>query len=227
MIFMDCDEIVLEELPIFHGLSRKEAETFIEEMGGRVQRYSKKTRIACLHKKNPNLGVIAEGSVQTILTDRTPREILAYELRAGAIFGNVLAVMGTEVCSDMAVAIRPKTSILWLPYRTVVMETGKSPKLVRIQNVVRRNIFTILSRMMFVMIQKIEVLSQHTLRERLQLYLSHQAKAQGTERVWVPSRVELAKALECNRSSMTREIGHMEDEGLLVCGDGWMEMKKG
>ena len=80
--------------------------------------------------------------------------------------------------------------------------------------------------MMFVMIQKIEVLSQHTLRGRLRLYLIQQAKAQGTERVRIPSRVELAKALECNRSSMTREIGHMEDEGVLVCGDGWMELKE-
>ena len=53
-----------------------------------------------------------------------------------------------------------------------------------------------------------------------------QEKAQGAHRVQVPGRVQLAKVLECNRSALTREIGRMEDEGILVCGDGWMELKE-
>ena len=75
------------------------------------------------------------------------------------------------------------------------------------------------------LLQQIEVLSQHTLRERLRLYLMHQGKAQRTRKVQVPGRVRLAKVLGCNRSALTREIGRMEDEGVLACGGDWMELK--
>ena len=76
------------------------------------------------------------------------------------------------------------------------------------------------------MMQKIELLSQKTLRERLILYLLQRGRRQQKERVQVPGRVQLAKQLECNRSALTREIGAMRREGLLICGTGWMQLDK-
>lgn len=222
------EKIVLEKLSIFRGLEPGDPEAFVKDMGGSIQRFLKKERIVYRHDDNPNLGVVVEGAVHIVLTDFAESEVLAYELQADALFGNVWAVAGTETYCGMSVDVRPKTVLLWLPYRSFLAagtEKKQSARAERVYGIVRRNLLTILSRMMFVMIQKIEVLSQYTLRGRLRLYLFHQAKAQGTDRVKVPSRVELAKMLVCNRSALTREIGCMEDEGVLVCGDGWMQMK--
>ena len=225
----DADgKVELEKLSIFRGLAPGEPEAFIKDMGGRIQRFLKNERIVYQHDDNPNLGVVVEGAVHIILTDFAEREVLAYELQTDALFGNVWAVAGTETYCGMSVDIRPKTALLWLPYRSFLAagtEKPQSERMERIYGIVRRNLLTILSRMMFVMIQKIEMLSQNTLRARLRLYLLHHAKAQGTDRVRIPSRVELAKLLVCNRSALTREIGCMEDEGALVCGDGWMQLK--
>ena len=52
-----------------------------------------------------------------LLTDPTGNEVLAYELEEGALFGNVWAVVGTDVCSSMMLEMRTRVSILWLPYR--------------------------------------------------------------------------------------------------------------
>ena len=76
------------------------------------------------------------------------------------------------------------------------------------------------------MMQKIELLSQKTLRERLILYLLQRGKRQGEAHVRVPGRVQLAKELECNRSALTREVNQMKAEGLLECGAGWMRLLK-
>lgn len=76
------------------------------------------------------------------------------------------------------------------------------------------------------MMQKIELLSQKTLRERLILYLLQREQRQKRERVHVPGRVQLAKELECNRSALTREIGAMRSDGMLVCGADWMQLDK-
>ena len=222
-VVLDEQEIDFQGLPIFSGIDEEEASLFVRQVGGYVQTFSKGARIPYTHGELPRIGIVLSGLVQVLLADPFGNEVLAYELKEGALFGNVWAVVGTDVCSSMMLEMRTRVSILWLPYREmekVYVETGG------VQGTVARNLFTILSRMMFAMVQKIEVLSQHTVRGRLRLHLIQQEKAQGTRKVKVPGRVQLAKVLECNRSALTREIGRMGDGGLIVCGDGWMELKE-
>ena len=176
-----------------------------------------------IHGDSPRIGILLHGAVHVLLTDPFGNEVLGYELEDGALFGNMRAVVGADGCNNIMLEMRAKTAILWLPYRELEKAYGETGG---VQGLVARNLFSILSRMMFEMIQKIEVLSQHTVRGRLRLYLLQQEKAQESHRVQVPGRVQLAKVLECNRSALTREIGRMEDEGLIVCGDGWMELKE-
>lgn len=89
-----------------------------------------------------------------------------------------------------------------------------------------RNLLVAFSRKNVLMMQKLEVLSQKTLRERLILYLLQRARHQRTMQVRVPGRVQLAKELECNRSALTREIGLMKEQGILACGPDWMQLNE-
>jgi len=209
-------------LPIFSGVKPKEIASFIEDAGGWVQQFSKGTRLPYEHGGDSRIGVFLHGMAYVLLTDPFGDEVLGYELHGGELFGNVWSVLGKDVCSNMSLEMRTQAAVLWLPYPSLLKAIGQPGAA---HGVVARNLFKVLSRMMFIMMQKIEVLSQHTLRERLRLYLIQQRKAQGNDRVRVPGRVQLAKILECNRSALTREVGHMEDEGLLVCGGNWMELK--
>lgn len=222
------EKVALDKLAIFQGLTLDEAEAFVETMGGRVQRFLKKTSLVYRHDEKHYVGVVVKGAVQIVLTDIGDHEVLAYELHKDALFGNVWALVPETYCG-LTVVVRPKSTLLWLPYGRFLTESPPPPKDERkehVYGIVRQNIFMILTRLMFVMIQKIEVLSQHTLRSRLCLYLMQQARMQKTEQVRLPGRVELAKMLGCNRSALTREIGRMEDEGVLVCGQDWMRLKK-
>ena len=219
---LEEQECEFQELPIFSGVEADVIETFIRKVGGYVQQFQKGARIPYTHGSDPCIGIVLGGLIHVLLTDSSGCEVLGYELKDGALFGNVWAVVGTDVCSNMMLEMRKKTSVLWMPYRNLERAFGKPG---RVQGIVARNMFAILSRMMFALLQQIEVLSQHTLRERLRLYLMHQGKAQKTRKVQVPGRVRLAKILGCNRSALTREIGRMEDEGVLACGGDWMELK--
>lgn len=98
------------------------------------------------------------------------------------------------------------------------------PRLGRIHGIVMRNLLVAFCRKNVLMMQKLEVLSQKTLRERLILYLLQQMSRQQADCVKVPGRVQLAKELECNRSALTREIGLMKEKGLLECGPDWMKL---
>jgi CRP-like cAMP-binding protein len=76
------------------------------------------------------------------------------------------------------------------------------------------------------MMEKIELLSQKTLRERLILYLLKREGRYQSVQVKVPGRVQLAKEIECNRSALTREIAAMKTEGMLTVGEDWLQLNK-
>ena len=63
---------------------------------------------------------------------------------------------------------------------------------------------------------KIELLSRKTTREKLLMYFSKQIEQTGSHQFTIPfSRNEMADFLCVDRSSMSRELGKMRDEGLL------------
>ena len=112
---------------------------------------------------------------------------------------------------------------MWIPYRSLLIA---GPALGRIHGIVMKNFLETFSRKNVLMMQKVELLSQKNLREKIILYLLQRERRQETEFVRVPRRVQFAKELECNRSALTREIAQMQADGLVECGDGWMRLNK-
>ena len=64
--------------------------------------------------------------------------------------------------------------------------------------------------------EKIEISSKSSLREKILAYLSIQAQKQGSKYIKIPlNRTEMASYLHANRSAMTRELADMQAEGLI------------
>ena len=163
---MEGQEIDFQGLPIFSGVKPEEINSFIEDAGGWVQQFSKGTRLPYTHGGDSRVGVMLHGMGYVLLTDPFGDEVLGYELRDGELFGNVWSVLGKDVCNNMSLEMRTKAEVLWLPYPSLLRAIGEPGDA---HGAVAQNLFKVLSRMMFVMMQKIEVLSQHTLRGRLRL----------------------------------------------------------
>ena len=67
-------------------------------------------------------------------------------------------------------------------------------------------------------LNKIEITSQRSTREKLMTYLMQQAKSVGSDSFTVPfDRQELADYLEVERSGLSAEIGKLKKEGILDC----------
>ena len=66
------------------------------------------------------------------------------------------------------------------------------------------------------LVEKIEVCTKNSLREKILAYLTLLANRQGQKYISVPlSRTEMAAYLQSNRSAMTRELSAMRAEGLI------------
>ena len=64
--------------------------------------------------------------------------------------------------------------------------------------------------------QRVEVLSQRSIREKLICYFLQLAGSRHSQEFTLPfTMVDLADYLSIDRSAMTRELKHMKEEGLI------------
>jgi len=212
----------LQSVPLFKELLPDEIEKFVKFTGTTVKRYPRGERVLEAFTPNANIGVIVRGEAQLLALDRLGNETVGHSLESGSMFGTVSAILGEDLVAT-SVQLTTDAVIMWLPYRSLLIA---GPKLGRMHGIVMKNLLEAFSRKNVLMMQKVELLSQKTLRERMILYLLQRERRQGSERVRVPGRVQLAKELECNRSALTREISLMQAEGLVECGEKWMRLNK-
>ena len=78
------------------------------------------------------------------------------------------------------------------------------------------NLFEILSKENIELIQKIENISQKTIRDKLLTYLSNEAKRNKSNIFEIPfNRQDLADYLNIDRSAMSFELSKMQKDGLI------------
>ena len=219
---MQLVHLDLQELPLFRDISAAEVDRFIENTGAVINRYEKGIRFLKAYEANSNIGVIVEGEAQVLSEDRFGNEAISHNLERGAMLGSTSAIL-PKVPYTTNIEALTDVLVLWVPYRALLTA---GPKLGRTHGIVMKNLLEAFCRKNLLMMEKIELLSQKTLRERLILYLLQRERRQNREKVHVPGRVQLAKELECNRSALTREISAMRNEGMLACGAAWMQLEK-
>lgn len=77
------------------------------------------------------------------------------------------------------------------------------------------------------LMQKIEIVSKKSLRDRIQTYLLFLMRQQRSATVTCPlNRTELAEFLCVNRSAMTRELYRMQEEGLIELKKQTVQLKE-
>ena len=218
---MQVYHLDLQELPLFKDVSAAEVDRFIAATGAVIKRAGKGTRILEAYEENHDIGVIVEGEAQVLAEDRFGNETVGHNLERGAMLGSTSAIM-PQIPNDTSILALTDVLVLWIPYKALLTA---GPKLGRTHGLMMKNILEAFCRKNVLMVQKIKILAQKTLRERLILYLLYRQQRQGGKvRILVPGRVQLAKELECNRSALTREITAMEWEGVLRLGEDWMEL---
>ena len=205
----------LVTLPFFRDLSQEEIHRFLQATGTIFKRYAKGERILRADQENHSIGVLLVGRAQVLTEDRFGGEAASHTLDRGALLGSSAAILGTPGLAS--VEALTDVRVLWVPWRALITA---GTRLGRTHGIVMKNLLESFCRKNYLMTQKIEVLSQKTLRERVILYIL-QREQPDAPRVAVPGRTQLARELSCNRSALTREIATMEREGLLsVTGDG-------
>lgn len=209
---MRCDRKQLLSHPIFEGIREEELPVMLSCLGSFEKKYQKHEIILLESNEIRSVGLILSGAVHMVKEDSRGGGTLLLAMREGGLFGESFSCGSHPDARVSFVAAAPCT-VLFLPYDKIIhsckMRCAFHHRM--IENMVR-----LIGDKNVQLMQKIDIISKKTLREKILAYLENQALEQNAKSFTIPiGRVELSEYLCADRSALTRELSHMARDGLI------------
>lgn len=203
---------ILQNIPLFKGISRTVLSQVLDCMKSKMQAFEKGQIILLAGSKIDNIGIVLSGAVQITKADLEGAQTLLAELKSGELFGEVFVCAHIKH-SPVTVTAAENTEILFIDYGKAVTACSSACSF---HTAIIENMLSLLAEKNLYLNQKLEILSKRTTRARLLLFLNQFGK--GARQVEIPfNREELAQYLCAERSALSAEISKMQREGIIKC----------
>ena len=205
---------VLINCPLFEAIPQDKINETITFLHGKTKFYRKGEFIVNHGDPFHYAGIILSGKIEISYTDNQFHKLSMIHFIAPDVFGEALALKKISY-SPIQVEAVSDSIILFidLHYLLVSEECCCSAcafnhrLLLNLTNrIVTQNLFSNL---------KLRILSQKTLRDKILIYLQSIQPDAVNVRTIPFSQTTLAEFLSVNRSALSRELGRMQDEGIL------------
>ena len=202
----------IKNSPVFFGLSEDELKNMLECFNARIKSYDDGEIIIRQGEIIKNIYLVLDGAVNIEKDTYWGRRIIITQLGINENIALAFVASKNIESSIDAVSVG-KTKLLILSYeKCTTMCQNVCTKHKRLIN----NLFEILSKENIELLQKIENISQKTIREKLLKYFSKEAKKNKSNIFEIPyNRQDLADYLNIDRSAMSFELSKMQKDGLI------------
>lgn len=210
---MQIDVKKLKNIPLFFDIKEEDFEALFLCVGAWVGRYAREEFISLDGDVTKSIGVVLSGRAEIIKEDVFGNRTVMSSLGEGDVFGEAF-VCGGHFAQTVSVQATRACEILFMPFENVMdMNSNRCA----FRTTLVKNMVIMLSNKNLKLLEKLEVTTKHSLREKVLTYLSHLAQEQGSTTVLSPlGRSALADFFGADRSALTRELGRMADEGLIT-----------
>lgn len=202
----------IKNSPIFFGLSEEELKAMLECFNARIKEYSDGEMIIRQGDMITNIYLVLEGNVNIEKDSYWGRRIIVTQLGVNDNIALAFVASKNVEASIDAISVG-KTKLLILSYAKC---TTMCQNVCTKHRLLIGNLFEILSKENIELIQKIENISQKTIREKLLTYFSNEARKNKSNIFEIPfNRQDLADYLNIDRSAMSFELSKMQKDNLI------------
>ena len=211
----------IKNSPVFFGMNDEELKGLLECFNARVRKYEKEEMIIRQGDIISNIYLILDGGVNIEKDSYWGRRIIISRLVKNQNLA--LSFVGSKNIESSVDAITVKdTLVLILSYEKC---TSICQNACTRHKVLINNLFQILSKENIELIQKIENVSQKTIRDKLLTYLSNEAQRKHSNSFDIQfTRQALADYLNVDRSAMSFELSKLQKEGLIIYNKNHFEL---
>lgn len=193
-------------------MSDNEIKHSLECSKSEIISYKKDEMIFFMDDKPENLFVLIEGAVSVCYDSlEGKRNIITTINQEGDLFGEVFLFLNKKTYENYTVAVTD-TKVLKMPKEYLYVTCGENCSF---HTMLTSNMLSILAGKAYYLNQKLNILSGHTLRQKLCKLLIRNSSKDG-DVVLQMNREELADFLNVARPSLSRELMKMQDEGIIT-----------
>ena len=195
---------------LFDGIKDEQIPDAIKLLNGRIKKIRKDSFIVKLGGKMTSAGLLLKGKVESSFQNENFDQITMHTFSDGYLFGEALVINGAKN-SPVQVRAVEDSIVLFIDLEMIYTVADSSP----IRTLLAENLIKSLAKKNLILNQKVRILSQKSLRDRVYIYLASLPKDKGGY-VKIPfTQTALAEHLGVNRSALSRELGRMQNEGVL------------
>ncbi len=211
-MYMDNFLNVLKEVDLFKGIEHTQLQPLLACLGSRVAHYEKGQTVLLSGGVAKRFGIVLSGQVQVVQDDFYGNRSILSQVEEGGLFGESFACAEIETLPVSIIATVP-SELLFIDSQKLAAPCANACDF---HKRLIQNMLNIVSMKNLALMQKIEISSKRTTREKLLAYLSSEEKKSGKNRFSIPfNRQELADYLSVDRSAMSAELSKLRSEGVL------------
>ena len=202
----------IEEIFLFDGIGEKDTKRMLECFNIRRQTFSPGETVCDFSKNGDTIGIIMSGSVSLIRSDPGGNRVVLEDLSENDIFGEMIA-FSENTDSGVYAVCEKKCEVAFMMYEHIAKRCKNACKC---HTVAVENMFRVVTRKAQRLSERIEILSNRSIREKLMCFFSMYSMRQGRTSFELPFSLSyLAEYICADRSAMMREIKKMSDEGII------------
>ena len=204
---------------LFDGIEYEQLIDAIKLLNGHIKKVVKDDYIVQLGGTIKYAGLLLMGKIESSFQNENFDQITMLTFTGGYLFGEGLVINHAKNSPVQLRAVEDSV-VLFIDLEMIYAAAEKSP----IRNILARNLIKSLAKKNLILNQKVRILSQKSLRDRIFIYLRTLPKDKDGY-VRIPfTQTALAEYLGVNRSALSRELGRMQNEGLLIVNKGKMKL---
>ncbi len=203
---------VLKKSNLFENINENDIENMISCLGIREKRYTKGSYIYHLGDRISTLNMVAEGEVHIVKEDYWGNRSILTEIGIGELFGETYACLNNIPLQINVVAVK-NCAIIELDISKVINTCSNS---CQFHSKLIQNLLFVLASKNLMLTNKMEAMSQRSIRDKVMTYLSQQSRKNDSSEFDIPfNRQQLADYIAVDRSALSKEICRLRDEGIL------------
>ncbi len=204
---------VLTAAPLFAGLSEGILKAYLSCLSPSQRRYKKGDILLHAGDSTPSIGILLSGVVAGYKTTLSGNEYLFSELRPGDLFGDILS--GSHAKSPVTLVAVEDTEVLLFTRRRLFAVPCEK-ELAEAHLRVLQNLDGAMGDKYFLLMQRLDMMLQGTLREQVLYYLRAQQSRAGTDVFVIPfDRAGFAAFLGCDRAALSRVLSQLQKEAVI------------
>lgn len=196
---------------VFDKISEKSQEKILKILRGYEISILKDKKIVDYFNDDDEIGIILEGRIQIIQNNYNGTKTVVDDLGENNLIGCKFTYLKND---EYEIIAKENSKLLIINYDEIKNNFDSTDKNL---NLFIKNLLFITNEILESKIERIEVLTQKTIRAKLLEYFNVNSKKNGSRYIYLPFNFsDLATYLAVDRSAMTRELGYLKEEGFIA-----------